>query len=57
MNSVWVISILIILLTILIIIYLHGNNINIKNEYKYLASSIGISGFIFAIMADGIFIK
>jgi hypothetical protein len=56
MSNAWFIAMLIIVLTILLILYLHINKINIKNEYKLIPLAIGLSGFIFAGLADGIFL-
>tara|TARA_R110001599_G_scaffold328903_1_gene542553 strand:+ start:2110 stop:2283 length:174 start_codon:yes stop_codon:yes gene_type:complete len=57
MNTIWFISIFIILITVLVLIYIRLNNIIIDNEYKYLAGSIGLSGFIFSVMGEGLFIE
>jgi hypothetical protein len=57
MHTIWWISMSIILLTVLVLFYIRINEINIENDYKYLASAIGLSGFIFAVMGDGIFVN
>ena len=54
---IWYLSVLIITLTILLIVLLRVNDVIIPNDYKYLASAIGLSGFLIAIMGDGLFVK
>jgi hypothetical protein len=57
MNSnIWYISLLIVSLTLLLLLLVKYNNIQIHNEYKYLAGAIGISGFLFAVLGDGLFV-
>ena len=56
MNSCWLAGIGIIFLTLLVLVYLHYEDIHIDKNYKYLALSIGLAGFIFASFADGVFI-
>lgn len=56
MLTPWFIAISIIIFTVLLIIYLHVVNINIKSEYKIIPLSIGLAGFIFAGLADGVFL-
>ena len=54
---IWYLSVLILVLTILLVVLLRLNEINIPTDYKYLAGAIGISGFIFAVMGDGLFVE
>lgn len=54
---IWYLSVLIITLTILLVVLLRVNDVVIQDKYKYLAGAIGISGFLFAIMGDGLFVK
>ena len=55
-NNIWYLSIFIILTVVIVLILLRSNGIIIEPEYKYLASAIGLSGFIIAVMGDGLFI-
>jgi len=57
METGWYIAMGIIIFTILLIIYLHFCEIKVKDEYKLIPLSIGLSGFIFAGLADGIFLN
>ena len=57
MNTIWAISILLVLFTILLIVLLHYNNMVLDNNYKYLAGAVGLAGFTFAIFADGLFVN
>lgn len=54
---IWYVSVMIILITILLIILLRYNDVPIHPDYKYLAGAIGISGFMFAILAEGLFVE
>jgi hypothetical protein len=56
MINPWIIAMGIIIFTILLIIYLHLAGINIKFQYKIIPLAIGLSGFIFAGLADGVFL-
>lgn len=55
-SSIWYLSVLIILFTILLIIVVRSCEMDLHNDYKFLAGTIGISGFMFAILADGLFV-
>lgn len=54
-SSFWYLSVLIILFTILLLIIVRHFEYEISKDVKYLASAIGISGFMFAILSDDIF--
>jgi len=56
MNDFWILGIVIILFTILLLLYIHYYNIKIDANYKYLSAAIGLSGFTFAAMGDGLFV-
>jgi uncharacterized membrane protein len=56
MNCIWLIGIFIIFITLLLLVYLHYEDIHLDKDWKYLALAIGLAGFTFASFADGIFI-
>ena len=56
MEYLWFLGILIILLTILLLVYLKNNNVHIDENYKYFSAAVGLAGFTFAAMGDGLFI-
>ena len=56
MNKFWILGILIIFLTLVLLVFLHYEDIHVDKNCKYLALSIGLAGFIFASFADGVFI-
>lgn len=57
MSLIWTLSVLILLLTILLIIYLHYTETDVNNDYKYLGGAIGLSGFTFAILGENLFVE
>ena len=57
MIDSWTASILIILFVTLALLILHSNGYTFSEESKYLASAIGLSGFIVAVMGDGLFVN
>ena len=56
MNGYWLLGIGIIFLTLVVLVYLHYEEIHVDKNFKYLALAIGLAGFIFASFADGVFI-
>jgi hypothetical protein len=56
MDYLWILGILIILLTITLLLFLKYYDIHIDENYKYLSAAIGLSGFTFTAMGDGLFI-
>ena len=56
MDTIWIISISIILFTVLVLIYIKANNIEIPKDYIYLSTSIGLAALIFAALGEGVFI-
>jgi len=56
MSYIWYLAVTILLATIFALLILRASNITIEPEYKYLAGAIGIAGFTFAVLGDGIFV-
>jgi len=58
MNTdwLWYLGILIILLTLTALILLRMNGVSVDTNFKYFAGAIGIAGFSFAVLGDGLFI-
>ena len=56
MLDIWSVSILIILITLLTLLFLRKHEYTFSKDSQYLASAIGLSGFIVAAMGDGLFI-
>jgi hypothetical protein len=56
MHGLWLLGIILILLTIVLLLYLRYYEIKLDADYKYFSAAIGLAGFTFAAMGDGLFV-